>query len=49
MKPCCADPANLVAAYERPDLIVKTCTICGCRHFELTVDPIPLGVKGGTI
>lgn len=28
----------------RADLTIAQCAICGARHHELSVDPIPLGV-----
>lgn len=44
-KECCKDEKNLIPHQERPDLIIRKCVVCGCRHFELGVDPIPLGIK----
>jgi len=46
MKPCCQDPANREARQETPDLVVSVCQVCGCRHFELTVDPGKLMAEG---
>jgi hypothetical protein len=46
MKPCCQVAENLEAQTVKPDLVVKVCRACGCRHFELTVDPGQLGLKG---
>lgn len=45
IKACCTDPQNLRATTPRPDLTVRTCIVCGARHFELTVDPGHLGVE----
>lgn len=43
VKECCKDLSNRSAVTtpnpETPDLSQTTCTVCGCRHFELTVDP----------
>lgn len=32
-----------------PDVEVSVCSSCGCRHFELTVDPGRLGVTGKSL
>jgi hypothetical protein len=45
-KECCRKEENLVAHQERPDLIIRRCKVCGCRHFELSVDVGRLGLKG---
>lgn len=46
VKPCCQVEENLSAPTEvKPDLIVRVCAVCGCRHFELTVDPLLLTIK----
>ena len=45
--PCCADLSNRnapVAHEGREDLAVSTCKVCGRRHFELTVDPLEIGL-----
>jgi hypothetical protein len=42
---CCKQPHNLIAKKERQDLVIRVCSVCGRRHFELTVDPIKLGIK----
>lgn len=47
-KPCCQDEKNLSApVQEREDLTLRVCAVCGCRHFELTVDPLHLSIKEG--
>ena len=38
-------PENLEPKQVRPDLLVNVCKVCGCRHFELTVEPIVLATK----
>ena len=49
-KDCCKDPANLGAPLqERLDLEVRICQVCGCRHFELTVDPGRIGLRGAQV
>jgi hypothetical protein len=42
---CCKTAENLAVTEQRPDLTVKTCQVCGSRHFRLTVDPGRLGLK----
>lgn len=47
---CCNDPANLVEeptgeTHPEGDLILRRCQVCRCRHFELSVDPIEVGIK----
>jgi hypothetical protein len=47
---CCAVSDNLeLQTSEKPDLIVRKCRICGLRHFELSIDPIKLGLKGASL
>jgi hypothetical protein len=48
-KPCCEKEENLESKQDRPDLVIKTCKVCGCRHFELSVDPIRMGIKGASL
>lgn len=45
MEPCCANPENRKTIEDRGDLIVQKCTVCGRRHFELTIDPVEVGIK----
>ena len=48
MQPCCANPDNLSdPKEEREDLVIRVCSVCGRRHFELTVDPLKLTVREG--
>ncbi len=54
MKECCATPGNLELKPDHPDarppdLSVKVCRVCGLRHFELTVDPGNLGLRGAEV
>jgi len=49
MEPCCQDPANLVvlpADPARPDVLVRQCTVCQRRHFELSVEPGSIHLRG---
>jgi len=34
---------------EKPDLTVRTCQVCGARHFLLTVDPLEMGIVGSEL
>jgi hypothetical protein len=50
-KACCQDNDNLEVVERRAvqgsapaDLVVRKCKVCGCRHFELTIDPGKLGL-----
>lgn len=45
-KPCCVEENLEVKDSERPDLELKVCKICSCRHFILHLDPGHLGVLG---
>ena len=42
MKDCCKVAANLRVVEQKPDLIVRRCIVCGCRHWEMTVEPAPI-------
>jgi uncharacterized OB-fold protein len=54
---CCKDPENLVEVSSSPavnqmdptqkgKLIKRQCKVCGRNHYELSVDPVKLGLKG---
>ena len=45
---CCNDPENLLPHHEaeRPDMTAVKCHVCGCRHFELSVDPGVIKFEG---
>lgn len=48
LQPCCADESNRTEPEkvdDRSDLVITKCTVCGRRHFELTVDPLTIGIK----
>jgi hypothetical protein len=49
VKDCCTNPNNLRVTEQRGDLVVKTCHVCQCRHFEVTVDPGKFGVDGSKL
>ncbi len=47
MKDCCKQSENLeMQLSDKPDLVIQKCKVCGCRHFELQVDPGRLGLSG---
>lgn len=51
IKECCAEAANrtepeAVEGHPEGDLLVERCKVCGCRHFELSVDTGKLGLYG---
>lgn len=47
---CCLKSTNLVAGVTgRPDLAVAVCQVCGSRHFELTVNPGKVGLRGARL
>ncbi len=46
-KECCNQVENLeLQQGDKSDLKILRCKVCGCRHFELTVDPGKLGLRG---
>lgn len=46
-KDCCRLESNLISEDTgKPDLFMKRCKVCLCRHFELNVDPIMLKQLG---
>jgi hypothetical protein len=39
VKECCKRPENLFQLdSDNKDLVINKCRVCGCRHFELSVD-----------
>ena len=49
MEPCCANQENRLTVEQNGSVVVQKCKVCGRRHFELTVDPVQVGVKGGKL
>jgi hypothetical protein len=47
MNPCCQDPANLSSPVptDAPSEVMRVCRVCGCRHFEATIDALVVGVR----
>jgi len=47
--PCCRNPENLELVSERrregAAEVCRRCRACGCRHFDLTVDPGVIGIQ----
>ena len=45
---CCNDPENLLPHPETgtPGLSAVKCSVCGCRHFELSADPGEIKFEG---
>jgi len=49
-KECCQRLENLeLQQNDKSDLRVMKCKICGCRHFELSVDIGMLGLLGNKL
>lgn len=52
MNLCCQYESNRTAPEVNPEntnFSFTTCKECGCRHFELVVDPLKLGVTGSEL
>ena len=46
-KDCCKVEKNLGPVVQHSeDLTYRRCQVCGCRHFELSVDPLHLNFTG---
>lgn len=43
--PCCRIAYSLDLTTAGETLFVETCRVCGCRHFVMVVDPIPVGLE----
>lgn len=45
IKECCKNSENLkIQKSDKPELVIRKCCVCGCRHFELTVDAGKFGL-----
>jgi hypothetical protein len=45
-KECCRDEENLGEVEQVDDsTTLRRCKVCGCRHFDMTVDPGEIGVR----
>lgn len=50
MNECCKNPANLIPQpTDKPDLTLRVCRVCRCRHFEWSVDKGEIGLRGASI
>jgi len=46
-KDCCKLEENLeLQPSDKPELVIRKCRICNCRHFELTMEPGIIGMTG---
>lgn len=46
-KDCCKQVDNLeTQPSEKPELEIRKCKVCGCRHFELSLEPGVFGIEG---
>lgn len=41
---CCRKPENLEPKRLRPDVVINVCRVCGRKHYEVTIDPMKIGV-----
>jgi len=49
-KDCCKQPENLEPSDTgTPELSLLICRVCGCRHFELTLEPGVVGLEGASL
>lgn len=50
MNDCCKDQTNLSEPQPyvagKPELLVRTCQVCGGRHFELEADALNMAAEG---
>lgn len=47
-KRCCRQRTNLgPLEWYSPSTVFRRCTVCQCRHFEMTVDPLDMHVRMG--
>ena len=49
MEPCCQDETNRVLTESKGDLTIMQCQVCLRRHFELTIDPGIIGLRGAAV
>lgn len=42
---CCRVEENLEVREQSQDRVLRVCRVCGRRHFEMSVDPIKVGLK----
>lgn len=49
LRVCCADERNLIVQPQTSDLVVKTCRVCDRNHYEFSVDPGHIGMRGAAL
>lgn len=49
MERCCQQPENRETVDQKDGLTVQKCVVCGRKHYELTVDPVKVGLRGGSL
>ena len=45
-KDCCKVEEHLILTQETSDFSYKQCMVCGCKHYELVVDPMHFKLMG---
>jgi len=46
-KECCKKEENLkISPSNKPELFIRKCVVCGCRHFELSLELGVIGITG---
>jgi len=46
MNPCCVKQENREVVEQSENRKVEKCRECGRKHYEMTVDPVVIGVEG---
>ena len=52
VKECCEKAENLVVRVEdqdRPNVVVRRCKVCNCRHIEMVAEPGVIGLRGADV
>lgn len=50
IKACCQQDENLVVGTAvGGSTILRTCRVCGCRHFEVSLEPIKVHTEGAAL
>ena len=44
MEACCENRENRLVLEKAKDRVVEQCSVCGRKHYEVTVDPIDFNV-----
>jgi hypothetical protein len=48
-KVCCQQEENIYVAEQVDNLVIRKCKVCGCRHFELSVEAGQIGLTGARL